>query len=52
VSETERLKAQLYQLVTEAKQGASSIEGFGQKVRHTGAQIPGLMAESAKGADR
>jgi hypothetical protein len=52
MSDIQRLKAQLYQLMTEAQQGAGSLGGFRQKFGQTSAQVQALIAGSATGADR
>jgi hypothetical protein len=52
MSDIQRLKAQLYQLMTAAQQGAGSLAGFRQKFGQTGAQVQALIAGSATGADR
>jgi len=52
MSDIQQLKAQLYQLMTEAQQGAGSLSGFRQKFGQTGAQVQALIAGSATGADR
>jgi hypothetical protein len=52
VSDIQRLKAQLYQLMTEAQQGAGSLGGFRQKFGQTSAQVQSLIAGSATNADK
>jgi hypothetical protein len=52
MSDIQRLKAQLYQLMTEAQQGAGSLGGFRQKFGQTSQQVQALIAGSATGADR
>lgn len=52
MSDIQRLKAQLYQLMIEAQQGAGSLSGFRQKFGQTGAQVQVLIAGSTTGADR
>ena len=52
MSDIQRLKGQLYQLMTEAQQGAGSLGGFRQKFGQTSAQVQALIAGSATGADR
>ncbi len=52
MSDIQRLKAQLYQLMTEAQQGAGSLDGFRQKFRQTSAQVQALIAGSATNADK
>jgi hypothetical protein len=52
MSDIQRLKAQLYQLTTEAQQGAGSLGGFRQKFGQTGAQVQALIAGPPTGLDR
>ena len=52
MSDIQRLKGQLYQLMTEAQQGAGSLGGFRQKFGQTSQQVQALIAGSATGADR
>ena len=52
MSDIQRLKGQLYQLMTEAQQGAGSLTGFKQKFGQTSSQVQALIAGSATGADR
>jgi hypothetical protein len=52
MSDIQRLKAELYQLMTEAQQGAGSLGGFRQRFGQTSAQVQALIAGSATGADR
>ncbi len=52
MSDIQRLRTQLYQLMTEAQQGAGSLSGFRQKFGQTGGQVQALIAGSATGADR
>lgn len=52
MSDIQRLKAQLYQLMTESQQGAGSLAGFRQKFGQHSAQVQSLIAGSATGADR
>lgn len=51
MSDIQRLRAQLYQLVTESQQGAGSLGGFKQKFSQQSAQVQALIAGSATGAD-
>ena len=52
MSDIQRLKGQLYQLMTEAQQGAGSLGGFRQRFGQTSQQVQSLIAGSATGADR
>jgi hypothetical protein len=52
MSEIQRLKAQLYQLMTESQQGAGSLGGSSQKFSQQSAQVQAPIAGSATGADR
>ncbi|MGC4944362.1 hypothetical protein [Kribbella sp. DT2] len=52
MSDVQRLKAELYQLMTDAQQGAGSLGGFKQKFGQTSAHVQALIAGSATGADR
>lgn len=52
MSDVQRLKQQLYQLMTEAQQGAGSLGGFRQRFGQTSQHVHGLIAGSATGADR
>jgi hypothetical protein len=52
MSDVQRLKTHLYQLMTEAQQGAGSLGGFRQKFGQTSSQVQALIAGSATGADR
>jgi hypothetical protein len=52
MSDIQRLKAQLYQLMTESQQGAGSLGGFRQRFSQASQQVQSLIAGSATGADR
>ena len=52
MSDIQRLKAQLYQLMIEAQQGAGNVGSFRQKFGQTGARVQSLIAGTTTGADR
>jgi hypothetical protein len=52
MSDIQRLKGQLYQLMTDAQQGAGSLAGYRQKFGQTSSQVQALIAGSATGTDR
>jgi hypothetical protein len=51
MSQVQQLKGQLYQVASEAKQGAGSLGGFKQRFGQSSAQVLALIQGSATNAD-